>query len=131
MSLSITTLNNEAAAAKTFTLIGRDKVSSEWLNTSDSDDDFTSTLVIKQQQIGKNAFGVPILRTLAQLKVAAIDTSGTANRDTNVDEFTVNMTVTGPKLLTSLTDTNRKDAVAFIRNLMSASVLTQLLRGEV
>lgn len=131
MSLTITTINNDSAAAKTFTLLGRDKTSAEWLNTSDSDDDEKISLSVKQQTIGKTSTNVPIRRTLVQTKIEHAGQGAAATGDVQLETFTVNLTLTGPVVLTSLTSAQRKDMMAYIRNFVTSGVVDQLVRGEV
>jgi hypothetical protein len=132
MPITITTLNNEAAVAKTFTEISKDKTSGEWLNTTDSTSTFDCRLNIKQQLLGKSKTGVSIRRSLVQVKAIAPTTVVLGGNSTSVnEEITVNLTVTTPVGLATLTATQRKDLVAFIRNLCTGSVIDQLVQGQV
>lgn len=131
MAITITTLNNEAAAAKTFVEIGKDLQNSSWVDTSDESSTLATSMVIKQSIIGKRVgTNIPIRRTLVQCKISALE-GGTSTGDASPDDFTVNVTMTGPVLLTSLTATNQNDALAFIRNFLTAANQAKLLRGEV
>lgn len=132
MPLTITTLNNEAAAAKTFTEIAKDRQSAEWLNTTDSNSTLDIRLTVKQSQLGKTRTGVAIRRTLVQAKAVAPTTVVISGNSTSVnEEITANFTLTTPVGLATLTTTQRKDLVAFLRNFLTASVVEQLARGEV
>lgn len=124
MSITITTINNEAAVPKTFTKVGNDRGTSEYYNSSDATNTFDSRLFIKQQIVGKQN-GIPQRRSLVQSVITVADlTSGVR------ESFTANLTLTGPIQLQNLTTTNRKDALAFIRNLVTATVEEQLAFGE-
>lgn len=131
MSISITTLNNEAAAARTFTEISKDRLVSEWINTSDSTTSLDGRLFIKQQIIGKTKTGVPIRRSLVQSKYTA-PTTVVLNGNSVVvpEEIVVNLTITTPTALATLTATQRKDLVAFVRNLVTAANVDKLVLGE-
>lgn len=124
MSIDITTLNNEAAVAKTFTLIGRDRGVAEWLNTTDFTATHEDKLFIKQQIIGKQN-GAPLRRSLCQLRFRQVNAVSSIT-----DEITVNLTITTPTSLAAATATQRKDAVAFVRNLVTAAVVDKLVNGE-
>jgi glucan phosphorylase len=124
MSISITTINNEAAVAKTFTKVGGDRQVSEYYNSTDASATFDSRLFIKQQIVGKTN-GIPNRRALVQSVVSVID-----NITGNTETFTVNLTLTGPIQLQNLSTTNRKDALAYVRNLVTAAVEEQLAAGE-
>lgn len=131
MSISITTLNNEAAAARTFTEISKDRLVSEWINTSDSTTSLDGRLFIKQQIIGKTKTGVPIRRSLVQSKYTA-PTTVVLNGNSVVvpEEIVVNLTITTPTALATLTATQRKDLVAFVRNLVTGANVDKLVLGE-
>lgn len=132
MPLTLTTLNNDAAAAKTFTEIAKDRNSAEWLNTSDSTSTLDIRLLVKQQLIGRSKTGVGIRRSLVQAKAVAPTSVVIAGNTTSVnEEITVNLTITTPIGLSTLTATQRKDLVAYIRNLCSGSVVDQLVQGQV
>lgn len=126
MPLSITTLNNEAAAAKTFVEIAKDKVSAEWLNTTDSNASMDSRLTVKQSLIGKNKAGNPIRRTLIQHRIIV----GTSVAGVT-EEVTCNLTITRPTISTSLTSVHIKDAVAFLRNLATGATVDAVGQGQV
>jgi hypothetical protein len=131
MPITITTLNNDSAVAKTFTLLGRDRSQTDWLNTTDSDDDFTSQLLVKQQIIGKTSKGSPIRRVLVQAKAVTLDQPNSTSEGPPSEEVTVNLTITAPTVSGLLTAAQKRDAVAFIRNLVTSGVVDQLIRGEV
>lgn len=132
MSLSITTLNNEAAVAKTFTEISADRNYHEWLNTTDYTTTFDQRIIVKQQLAGKSKQGVPLRRSLVQAKCQA-PVSIVVHGDTvsTIEEIVANLTILTPVGLASLTATNRKDLIAFLRNFVTATVCEQLARGEV
>ncbi|DAD51180.1 TPA_asm: coat protein [ssRNA phage SRR7976325_11] len=132
MPLTITTLNNEAAVAKTFTEIAKDRNSAEWLNTTDSTSALDIRLVVKQQLIGRSKTGVQIRRSLVQTKAIAPTSVVIGGNTTNVnEEITVNLTITTPVGLATLTTTQRKDLVAFIRNFVTAANVEALAQGQV
>lgn len=131
MAISITTLNNESAVAKTFVEVGKDLQQSQWINTTEGSASFSEQLTIKQSIIGKRkGTNIPIRRTLVQIKSSAID-SGTSSGEMSPDEATINVTITAPSLLTALTDTMIEDALAKMRNFLTATNLAHLRRGEV
>ena len=125
MSLSITTLNNEAAVAKTFTAISSNDKQSEWINTTDSTSTLDGRFVVKQSIIGKGKNGVMIRRSLVQSKFTAVSAVGA-----DPEEITVNLTVTTPVALATLTATLRKDLAAFIRNFCTGANIDNLANGE-
>jgi hypothetical protein len=135
MSLSITTINNEAAVAKTFTkLFGNDK-RTEWINSSDSDETQTIKLAVAQSILGKTPTGRQVRRTLVQVSATAPVVQVVNGMEKFVDEqFIANLTLTGPEQFSTttnaLTATDRHDCVAYIRNLVTAAFVTQLVRGE-
>lgn len=132
MPITITTLNNEAAAAKTFTEIAKDRNSAEWLNTTDSTSALDIRLQVKQQLIGKSKTGVQIRRSLVSAKAVAPTTVVLGGNSTSVnEEVTVNLTITTPVGLATLTATQRKDLVAFIRNFITAANVDALAQGQV
>jgi len=127
MALTIASLNNEAAAAKAFTLVARDRVTGEWLNTGDTVATLDARLFVKQTPIfGKTKLGIPIRRSLVQYVVSSVEADGTYD-----EVCTVNFTLTVPQRRTALTDTQVKDAVAYVRNLITGSFAGQLWNGEV
>jgi 6,7-dimethyl-8-ribityllumazine synthase len=132
MPLSITTLNNNAAVAKNFTEVGKDRVSSEFLNSDDSTSTFDSRMVIKQRLTGKTKSGVPIRQSLVQYKIV-VPTSVVINGNTQTisEEMTVNLTLTAPVAFAILTSTNRKDAVSFIKNFLTPANVDALSQGQV
>ena len=132
MPLTLTTLNNEAAVAKTFTEISKDRNSAEWLNTTDSNATLDIRLTVKQQLIGRSKTGVGIRRALVQAKAIAPTSVVIAGNTTSVnEEITVNLTITTPVGLSTLTATQRKDLVAYIRNMCTGNMVDQLVQGQV
>jgi hypothetical protein len=131
MSLSITTLNNEAAVAKTFTNVGSNLDVHKWFNATDKTTSFDNNVTIKQSIIGKDkATGVAIRRSLVQITAESPAHLSGLNLLPN-ETITVNVTVTTPTALSNLTATNRKDVMAFVRNLLTATFLEQLASGEI
>jgi hypothetical protein len=132
MPLSITTLNNEAAVPKSFTEISKDKQSAEWYNSTDSvlgGKDIR--LVVKQRLTGQTKTQVAIRQSLVQV-TAKVPTSVVlqGNTTTVMETITVNLTITTPVGLATLTATDRKDVVAYIRNFVTAAVVDQLVQGQ-
>jgi hypothetical protein len=124
MSITITTINNEAAVAKTFTKVSGDRTQTEYYNSTDAASTFDCRLFIKQQIIGKKN-GINIRRALVQVKSILVDsTTGIP------EEVTCNLTLTTPVQLQNLSTTQRKDVVAYVRNLVTAAVEEQLAMGE-
>lgn len=131
MSITITTLNNELAVAKTFTLLGRDRTTAEYRNDSDSTTSLEGLLTIKQQVIGNTKTGIKIRRSLVQSKFIAPTTVViNGNSVTVPEEIVVNLTITTPVGLATLTAALRKDLVAFVRNLVTAANVEKLANGE-
>lgn len=132
MSLSITTLNNRSAAAKTFTLIRRDPVA-EWVNSDDSNATFDQRIKVRHEDITDKNSGIKHRRTNVQLTaVRPTDiVLGNGNTRTIEETFTVNFTMSGPKNLATLTDNDRKDVIAYLISFLGVSGMqTALLRGE-
>lgn len=131
MSLSITTLNNEAAAAKTFTNVGADLSTHKWFNATDATANFANNVTIKQSIIGKDKVtGVSLRRALVQI-TAESPAHLVVGVAVPAEQITVNLTVTTPTALSNLTATNRKDVMAYVRNLLTAAFLEQLAAGEI
>lgn len=132
MSLTVPTLANQAAAAKTFTSISKNENAGTWLNTTDSTSSLAIGLNIKHQPVGKTKAGIPIRRSLVQFTTSAPVTfvAGNGNSVTGTEEMVVNITITSPTMLSVLTATQRDDMVAFVRNLMTPAFVAQLARGE-
>lgn len=132
MPLTVTTLNNDAAVAKTFTEIAKDRNSAEWLNTTDSTAALDIRLSVAQQLLGKSKTGVAIRRSRVQAKAVAPTSIVLAGNTTVVnEEITVNLTITTPVGLATLTPTQRKDLVAFIRNFVTGANVDALAQGQV
>jgi hypothetical protein len=132
MPLSITTLNNEAGTAKTFSEIAKDRTTAEWLNTSDSTSALDIRLIVKQQLIGKSKTGVAIRRSLVQAKAVAPTTVVLGGNTVSInEEITVNLTITTPVGLATLTTTQRDNLVAYIRNFVDAANVNRLAQGQV
>jgi hypothetical protein len=130
MSLAITTLPTEAAVAKTFTLTGRDMKTAQWYNATDSSNLLQETLRVSQSIIGKTkpsaGLPCPIRRSLLSFKHVGIETDGG-----NVEEITVNITITGPTIRSVVSETDAKNLVAYARSFLTAGVVVQLMNGEV
>lgn len=132
MPITIGTINDEAAVAKTFTEIAKDRASAEWLNTTDATASYDCRLVIKQQMLGKTQTGIPIRRSLVQCTIKAPLTVTVGGSEMIRQEVvTVNMTITTPEALTALTTAQRRSAVAFVKGLITNSVVDQLVQGQV
>lgn len=126
MPLTITNLVNDAAVAKTFAEIAKDKVSAEWINSTDSSTTKDSRFNVKQAILGKNKAGQPIRRSLVQHKIVVpTATAGVT------EEVTVNLTITRPTASTVLTGTDVKDAVSFVRNFVTSANIDALGQGQV
>lgn len=132
MALSVSTLSNNAAVSKTWTEIGRDRESSEFINSTDSTSALDVRLTVKQSVVGKTSTGVPIRRSLVQATaVAPTSVVVNGNTRTSSEQITINVTVTSPTALATLTAETRKDLMAYLRGLISGNVIDQLARGEV
>lgn len=133
MSITITTLNNEAATARTFTGIAPSRPSqSAYINASDSSATKRGTLEISQSVSGKTRTGVPIRRVLVRSRYTAPTTVVISGNSVQVpEEVKVDLTLTMPDSLATLTATDRKDLVAFIRNLCTAANVDKLSNGEI
>lgn len=131
MSITITTLNNEAAAAKTFELVTRGDVKAVWRNATDSTASLEGTFSILQKTVGKTKTGVPIrLSTVVSKFVAPTTVVLNGNSVTVPEEVVVTLNVRTPTALATLTATQRKDLVAFIRNFATAANVDRLAFGE-
>lgn len=132
MPIDFSSLTNNAGVAKTFTKISADRNSAEWLNTSDSTASLDIRGFVKQQLSGKTKTGIPIRRSLIQFRTVVPTSVTIGGNTTSVpEECVVNLTVTAPTQLATLTLTNEKDLVAWLRALTNEAVVVQLLRGEV
>lgn len=130
--ITLTTLNNNAAVAKTFTEIAKDKTSAEWVNTTDSTSTLDVRMSVKQQILSRTKTGVPIRRSLVQVKaVAPTSVVLNGNTTTIAEEITMNFTIISPTALATLTPTTRADLLAYLENMLSPTVIEQLVRGEV
>jgi hypothetical protein len=132
LPITLTTLNNNAAVAKTFAEVGKDRNSSEFLNTDDSTTTKDSRLIIKQRLTGKTRSGVQIRQWLCQYRIS-VPTSVVINGNTvtTTEEITVNLTCSQPVALATLTSTDRKDAIAFLKNLLLPATVDALSQGQV
>lgn len=131
MPITITTLNNEAAAAKTFTEIAKDRTSAEWYNATDETSYFGNRLIIKQRLNGKNGNGTPLRQTLIQCTASQALDSGSSTHLAEPEVVKVNVTIVTPTSLLGLTSTNRKDVMAFLRNFLTAANVEALVTGQV
>jgi hypothetical protein len=132
MPLTLLALDNASDVEKTFTEISKDRNTAEWLNTTDSDADLDIRLIVKQQLIGRSKQGVQIRRSLVQTKAIAPTSVVIGGNTVNVnEEVTVNLTITTPVGLSTLTAAHRKDLVAYIRNFVDNGVVDQLVQGQV
>lgn len=127
MAITITTINNSSAVAKTFTEIGKDRQNAEWLNTTDAAANRDDRINIKQSFLGtKTKLGSRIRRSLVQYRlVVPTATAGVS------EELIVNVTFTCPETRTVVTDTHVVDAMAFLRNLITDTNVPKIVRGEV
>ena len=118
MPVTLTTLNNASAVAKTFNMLGRDKTTSEWINITDTD--HRCTLSARQNLLPRNkTTGVQVRRTSVQTKASRLVTGTNPPR---YEEVTVTLTIVRPDgTLEALTQGEVKDLVAFIRNHMDNS----------
>lgn len=132
MSITITTLNNEAAVAKTFDEIGKDLTNARWRNATDSTSTLDGTFSIVQRQIGKTKTGVPIrMASVASKFVAPTTVVINGNSVVVPEEVLITFNVKAPAARATLTDTQIKDLVAFIRNFATAANVMKLVNGEV
>lgn len=133
MSITITSLANNAAASKTFAELFADRSTHEWINTDDSTSGVESKLRIYNQKQGKSRLnGAPVRRAsvVASIKTpVSIQVNGSDR--TIYEEMQVQLTLVKPELLTTLTETQMKDLLAFVKNAVSATVLVQLAQGQV
>jgi len=130
MPITITTLNNSQAVAKTFTEVSKDRNTAEWINSTDTAGDQDSRLIIKQQIIGKTKNGVPLRRSLVQTKITRNKTD-LGEPLGFVEEITVNLTITSPTSFSAFSAQHREDMVAFIKNLMTNANVDALAQGQV
>lgn len=124
MAIQITTLNNAATVAKTFTEISKDRTSSEWLNTTD-----VATMdnrIIIRQSLSAPKNGARVRRTLVQIKLVK-PVSGSTEKE----EATFNCTFTAPEGSVTITDTDLQDLAFFARNFLGTANVSALRRGEV
>lgn len=133
MPITITTLNNEAAAAKTFAEVAKDKVSSVWLNTTDSTSGTRIELQVRQSTLGPAPNGSPVRRSTVTLKHSVPSTVVMANGNskTQLEQYTLSCTLTGPEVASVLTSTHRKDLAAYLRNFLVAANVDALAQGMV
>jgi hypothetical protein len=104
MAITITTLNNSSAVAKTFTEIGKDRANAEWLNTTDATATRDDRINIKQSFLGtKTKLGSRIRRSLVQYRLVVPTATAGIN-----EELIVNVTFTCPETRTVVTDRRRE-----------------------
>jgi hypothetical protein len=126
MPITVSTLNNDSAVAKTFTEIGKDLTNAVYINTTDSTATKSIKLQIRQQVIGKTKTGVAIRRSNVQVTATAVDDSASSP-----ENVIVNLTITGPENLTVLGSSDAQDAMAYVRNLCTGANVTALRQGQV
>lgn len=133
MPITITSLNNEAAVPKTFAEVAKDKVSSTWLNTTDSTAGTRIELNIRQAIAGVAPNGSPIRRTIVSAKhqVPSTVVMANGNSRTQLEAYTATFTLVGPEVASVLTATHRKDLVAFLRYFLVAATVDSLAQGMV
>lgn len=131
MAITITTLNNEAAAAHTFTYVKGNDQYSEWRNATASTGSVDGRLTIRQRNGTRMKTGTPtrVASVIASFEVPLTTTIGGSSVLVN-EVLSASLTLVTPKNLTTLTSTQRKDLVAYLRNLCTASVVEQLAGGE-
>jgi len=123
--IAITTLNNEAAVAKTFEKQDQGPGYSKWINSTDESATLHTYLDIKSTVVAPK--GAPKRRrALSQLRMLMVDTISGLE-----EEILVNLTINLPVTLQNLSATQRNDCVAFVRNFASAANIALLARGDV
>lgn len=134
MAITITTLNDSATtpAANTFVEVAKDRTSAEWINTTQSTSTLDGRFIIKQTLAGKSRTGVPIRRTLVQSKFTAPTSVVVGGNTLTInEECTVNLTITTPVGLATLTTKQRTDLVAFIKDFATNANINALVQGQV
>lgn len=132
MAITITTINNEAASARTFVELTKNETKASWLNTSDNAAGMRFTLDIQQRITGRAPNGTNYRQSTVTVKVeipaAAVAQTGLNKNYTEVMKFV--MSLHTPESPTVLTATNRHDVVAIGRNFMTAANVTALAQGQ-
>lgn len=134
MAISITTVNNSAAVAKTFSEMGKDRTSSQWRNSSDGSSAYSAILDIKQNaSAGRDARGNPLRRTSFSCTIARPIEIVNPNGSTKYTEEKVVTTVSITKapLSTVISDTDVKDSVRYATNPLTDPMILALVAGEV
>lgn len=132
MAIDITTLDIEDGTDMTYVLLGRDRTSSEWLDTTGTTAGVRRTLTIRQQLVAANPRnGTPALRRINVQVRSTNNTDGT-NDVKPPEVMTVNFTLTKPETFeSSWTLDSVKNVVALMRNFVSAANVAKLVNGEV
>jgi len=136
MSITITTLANATPADQTFTLLGKDRLTAEWLNATSETSTNHSRLTIKQQTIKANLKRpgtTDLRRWLVQYRVWTPVTSVAANGNSIVrdEEIVINVTCTSPTSLVTFTETTKTHIMAILRNFLTSTTVLALSNGEV
>lgn len=131
MAITITTLNNEAAAAKTFAEIAKDRMSAQWYNSTDWSNPAT-TLTIQQKVTGMDKPSGSPIQMSSVLVETRVPITVVVNgiEVTRHERFTCRVILTGVQV-GNVTDTQKKDVVAYARNFLTGANALALVRGEV
>lgn len=128
MSITITTLPKEDTTAQTFVLQYGDSKEKKWYNSTSSTSAFKQEVSVAHSKVGNvKGTNTPIIRSLVKSRTFKIIDPAAPG---GTEEITVNLTLTRPQLLSELTTTDVKDTVSYLRSLVTASVVTQLLNME-
>jgi len=133
MPITITTLNNEAGVQKTWEQVNNGTQSSEHRNVTDSTAATPVLIQIRQRKVGQAPNGSPV----RQSNVTALMTTPSTvvmpngNSASKLETFKISVSITGPENASVLTATNRKDLMAYLRNLLTASNIDKLVAGMV
>lgn len=128
MPINISVLDDSGSPAteQQYTLISKDRTTSEWINSTKSSTTRDERLSIAQSIVGKNKLGSPIRRSLVKNKLVLVsDVPGSP------EEATVNLTITLPTVATNLTSTMVADLVYEVRDLCTVDNIKALMQGQV
>lgn len=123
--ITVTTINDSAATAKTFTLTGVGVGEQTWYNSTDESNTYSVTLSTKSVLSGKTKYGQPIRRVTVTCKAVKIDSTEPAE-----EIISTQFSCFVPNKYALLSAPQVKDCRAFLLNFLSEANFMKLLSGE-
>lgn len=135
MAITITTLNNNAAVAKTFTEQGKSLTEAQWYNTTDQAATYSNRIVIKQMNnAGRDARGNQLRRSQVQCvierPIEIVNPVNGAIKQAS-EKVTCTVSIVAAPLSPTMTSADKQDVVEYLRNFLTDSVVTSLTNGEI